>query len=101
MSAFAAAMAAIVNDPNLGTDAVWSRTGSPAVSLRVVRSSPDQTAFAFDTEVVSATDVLSVPLAALADVQPGDQFQVGADTLIVQSALLDASGTVWRVACRR
>jgi hypothetical protein len=40
-------------------------------------------------------------VAVLPDIQPGDRFWIGGDSLTVQSALRDASGTAWRIACQR
>lgn len=101
MTAFDAAMAALVADPNAGTDALWQRGDDPPLSLRVLRSSPDQVASAFDSSVITATDILSVPVAGLADIARGDRFLLGPEILIVQSARRDATGTAWRVACQR
>ena len=102
MNAFAAAMDVLVADPNLGTEAVYRQGGSGTpVSLRVLRSSPDRVADAFGTGILSATDILSVAIAALPAVDAGDTFTLGPDTLIVQHAERDASGTAWRVLCQR
>lgn len=101
MTAFDAAMATLVADPNVGCDATWQRGDDPPLPLRVLRSSPDQVASAFDSSVITATDILSVPAAVLPNIERGDRFLLGPDTLIVQSARRDATGTAWRVACQR
>ena len=102
MSAFAAAMEALVADPNLGADAVYRQGGTgPAVPVRVLRSSPDRVADAFRTEILSATDILSVAIAVLPDLAAGDSFAIGPDLLTVSHAERDASGTAWRVLCQR
>jgi hypothetical protein len=102
MSAFAAAMAALVADPNLGAEAVYRQVGTgPAVPVRVLRSSPDRVADAFGTEILSATDILSVAIATLPDLAASDSFAIGADLLTVTHAERDASGTAWRVLCQR
>ena len=102
MNAFADAMAALVADPNLGAEAVYRQgsTGAP-VSLRVLRSSPDRVADAFGTEILSATDILSVAIAILPDLAAGDSFALGPNLLTVTRAERDASGTAWRVLCQR
>ena len=102
MSAFAAAMAALVTDPNLGAEAVYrpGGTGAP-IGLRVLRSSPDRVADAFGTEILSATNILSVAIAFLPDLAAGDSFALGPDLLTVTHAERDASGTAWRVLCQR
>ena len=102
MNAFAAAMGVLAADPNLGTDAVYRQGGTgPAVPVRVLRSSPDRVADAFGTEILSATDILSVAIAVLPDLAAGDSFALGPDLLTVTHAERDASGTAWRVLCQR
>ncbi len=102
MSAFADAMAALVADPNLGVEAVYRQGGTGApVALRVLRSSPDRVADAFGTEILSATDILSVAIAVLPGLAAGDTFALGADLLTVTHAERDASGTAWRAHCQR
>ncbi|MFN6999464.1 MAG: hypothetical protein ACK4ST_05445 [Elioraea tepidiphila] len=102
MSAFAAAMEALVADPNLGTEAVYRQGGSGTpISLRVLRSSPDRVTDAFGSGILSATDILSVTVAVLPAVDAGDSFTLGPDTLTVQHAERDAAGIAWRVLCQR
>ncbi len=102
MNAFAGAMAVLVADPNLGTDAVYRQggTGTP-ISLRVLRSSPDRAADAFGTGIQQATDILSVAVATLPDLAAGDTFALGPDVLTVTHAERDAAGVAWRVLCHR
>jgi hypothetical protein len=102
VNAFAEAMAALVADPNLGTEAVYRQGGiGPAVPVRVLRSSPDRVGEAFGTEILSTTDILSVAIAALPDLAAGDSFALGPELLTVTHAERDASGTAWRVLCQR
>ncbi len=102
MTAFAAAMDVLAADPNLGADAVYRQGGAGApVAVRVLRSSPDRTAAAFGTDILSATDIVAVAIAVLPAVDAGDTFTLGPDTLTVQHAERDASGTAWRVLCQR
>src|SRR4051812_29148284 len=103
MDAFAAAMAALAADPNLGVDALWrSRGTAPEVPVRVVRSSPDRLSDAFGTSVLQATDVLAVAVAALPLAEGGATFRIGdADLLTALHAERDAAGAAWRVPCRR
>ena len=102
MNAFVAAMAALVADPNLRADAVYRQGGTGApIAVRVLRSSPDRVADAFGTEILSATDILSVAIATLPDLVAGDSFALGPDLLTVTHAERDAFGTAWRVLCQR
>ena len=102
MSAFDTAMASLIADAHLGVDAQYRQGGTGApISLRVLRSSPDRLADAFGTEVISASDILSLAIATLPDLTAGDSFAIGADLLTVRHAERDASGTAWRVFCQR
>ena len=102
MNAFADAMAVLGADPNLGVDAIYWQGGSgPSVPVRVLRSSPDRVADAFGTEILSATDILTVAIAVLPNVAAGDSFVLGADLLTVTHAERDAAGTAWRVLCQQ
>lgn len=102
MGVFDDALAVLAADPNLGVEATYRAAGTGApVSLRILRSSPDRVADAFDTPVLRATDVLTVGIALLAAVEAGDTFAIGPDLLTVDSAERDAAGVAWRVLCRR
>jgi hypothetical protein len=102
MSAFDAAMASLIADAHLGVDAQYRQGGTGApISLRVLRSSPDRLADAFGTEVISASDSLSLAIATLPDITAGDTFSIGGEVLTVRHAERDATGTAWRVFCQR
>ncbi|MCA3382319.1 MAG: hypothetical protein INF65_06835 [Roseomonas sp.] len=102
MSAFGDAMASLIADAHLGVDAQYRQGGIGApVSLRVLRSSPDRLADAFGTEVISASDILSLAIATLPDIASGDTFSIGSEVLMVRHAERDATGTAWRILCQR
>ena len=102
MSAFDTAMASLIADPHLGCDAQYRQGGTGAsISLRVLRSSPDRMADAFGTEVISASDILSLAIATMPEVAAGDSFLIGGEVLTVRHAERDATGTAWRVFCQR
>jgi hypothetical protein len=101
-TAFAAAMATLLADANLGETANYRSQGTgPQVSLRVIRSSPDRSGDAFGSELLQASDVLAVAIATLPALGTGDTFQIGADILTVTHAERDAAGVAWRVFCQR
>jgi hypothetical protein len=56
---------------------------------------------AFGTEVISASDILSLAIATLPDIAAGDSFLIGGEVLTVRHAERDATGTAWRVFCQR
>jgi hypothetical protein len=102
MSAFDAAMASLIADAHLGVDAQYRQGGTGApINLRVLRSSPDRLADAFGTEVISASDILSLAIATLPDITAGDTFSISGEVLTVRHAERDATGTAWRVFCQR
>jgi hypothetical protein len=102
MSAFDAAMASLIADAHLGVDAQYRQGGTGApISLRVLRSSPDRLSDAFGTEVISASDILSLAIATLPDITAGDSFSIGNEVLTVRHAERDAIGTAWRIFCQR
>jgi hypothetical protein len=102
MSAFDTAMASLTADVHLGVDAQYRQGGAGApINLRVLRSSPDRLADAFGTEVISASDILSLAIATLPDIASGDTFSIGGEVLTVRHAERDATGTAWRVFCQR
>ena len=102
MSAFDAAMASLIADAHLGVDAQYRQGGIGApISLRVLRSSPDRMADAFGTEVISASDILSLTIATLPDITAGDTFSISGEVLTVRHAERDATGTAWRIFCQR
>jgi hypothetical protein len=102
MQIFSAALRDLLADPHVGVDAEWRQggVGSP-VSVRVVRSSPDRVAGAFDAAVIQATDVLTAAVADLPDLAAGDSVTLESDVLTVTHAERDALGVAWRVFCRR
>lgn len=101
MTAFDAALATLAADPNIGSAATWQRGIGAPVSLRVLRSSPDQLRDTFGTSLIGITDVLTVGIAVLATIEAGDTFTIGSTVLTVQHAERDAAGAAWRVLCQR
>jgi len=102
MSAFGGAMASLIADAHLGVDAQYRQGGTGApISLRVLRSSPDRMADAFGTEMISASDILSLAIATLPNIAAGDSFSISGEVLTVRHAERDATGTAWRVFCQR
>ncbi len=102
MDLFATALGDMLADPHIGADATWRQSGiGLPMLMRVVRSSPDRVASAFDTAVIQATDVLTVAVTDVPDLAPTDTFTLGPDTLVVQHAERDGNGVAWRVFCRR
>jgi hypothetical protein len=102
MTAFAAAMAAIAADPNLGAPALYRVGGiGDGIAVRMVRSAPDETFDAFGTTLVRPTDVLLVAATDVPSAANADVVLVGAETLTVLAAIRDPAGAAHRLRCSR
>lgn len=102
MSAFVTATATIMADANMGLTAAWrAEQHDPPLMLRIVRSKPDATLDAFRSASVVPTDIVLVPVAALAEPVLDGTFTIGDEVLTVLTAERDAVHAAWRVECRR
>jgi hypothetical protein len=97
MNAFAAAMATLFLDPNMGQNAIWRSGGDgPAMLVRVIRRAPDREASWSETRVVSDTVTLQVSAAQVPDLRGGDTIEVGGELLRVQGEpVRDAHRLIW------
>lgn len=102
MNAFAAAMAVLLADPNMGTDAEYY-IGPLNVRhpMRVIVSRPDQAAAGFQLSSTVDTCVITVAVAGFPE-QPvrGGFFDVAGDLFEVREVERDATRTAWRIVCR-
>jgi hypothetical protein len=97
MNAFAAAIDAIFEDPNIGVAAIWQPGGTPpGVAARVLRKSPDAAESFGRTSVVLPTLVLDVRTSEVASPQDGDVVEIGCETFkIIGAPTIDSLGLVW------
>jgi hypothetical protein len=102
MTAFAAAIAAIFADRNIGEAAVWRAGGTGApVPVRVVRRRADRIASWNDGRFATDSDILEVSTAEVAALAAGDTFEIGAALFeVAAEPLRDAQRLVWTAQVR-
>lgn len=102
MTAFAAAIAAIFADPNIGEDALWRAGGTGApVSVRVVRRRGDRIGAWNEGRFATDSEILEVATAQVAALDPGDTFQIGAAIFAVAAEpVRDPQRLVWTAQVR-
>jgi hypothetical protein len=102
MTVFAAAIAAIFADPNIGEEALWRAGGTGApVSVRVVRRRGDRIGSWNEGRFATDSDILEVPTAQVAALAAGDTFQIGAAIFeIAGEPLRDPERLVWTAQVR-
>lgn len=85
----------------MGEDAVYRAKGQgPGVTIRVIRSQPDEHAVIFGQALRITTVVLSVLVADAPDLAQADAFDLTDRRVLVIDRKLDAEGTSWMAACR-
>jgi hypothetical protein len=101
VSAFAAALAVLVADPHLGTEALYRPGGAdPAVSVRVIRDRSAAEAQGFGTTLRAGAELLHLRVADAPGLAKGDTFAIGAEVLMVQGTpRRDALGLMWTAEC--
>lgn len=101
MNAFAAALDAIFEDPNMGVEAWHQGGGGQYQRVRVIRSAPDAVSEFNGGRFVSDSVRLEVRIADLAEIAIGDRFLIGGETLeVISEPLRDAERLIWKVALR-
>jgi hypothetical protein len=102
MNAFAAAMAVLVADCNMGVEAEYYVPPSATkTGLRVIVSRPDEAAAGFQLSTVTATAVITVAAAEFPGVPVrGGRFDVGSECYQVEQAERDETRAAWRCECK-
>jgi len=102
VTAFALAVSAIFDDPNMAEAAVHHRAdGGPSRQVRVIRSSPDVAVTWQTAGAVTSSLVIDVPVADAPEVDRGDHFALaGAIHEVKAAPVRDELGLVWRVELR-
>lgn len=100
--AFAAAAAALADDPNLGTDAVHFQAGSAiGQAVRVIVSRRDVVQELGAVGAVVGDVMIDVEKAELAEPAVDDVIEIGSESFRVMAVAEDARGVKWRLPCRR
>ena len=100
MNAFAAMLEALHADPNIGTDAVYTRASAPGIAVRVSLSHPSDQMPGLGAVGVRAgsitADVLASQLGGLVP-KRGDTLTIGATTYRVEDVERDPLGLTFRL----
>ena len=102
MNAFAWATDAIFTDPHQSREALWRAggTGDP-VPVWVVLRRPDRIANFGDGRFVAEAVLIDVRIAEVAELAPGDRFEVGTVTYEVRGEpVRDSERLVWAAEAR-
>lgn len=95
--AFAAAMAALHADGNIGCDAAWRRPPGDWIAVRAVLASPNDQVPGLAGLGTRAGSITATLLAANAAPVRGDEVRVGNVVHRVEDAARDALGLTWRL----
>lgn len=95
--AFAAAMAALHADPNIGCDAAYRRPPGDWIAVWVVLASPNDAVPGLAGLGARAGSVTATLLAADATPVRGDELRIGSVVHRIEDAVRDALGLSWRL----
>lgn len=102
MTALAAAITRIFEDPNMAIDALWLPGGvPPGTTIRAIRKAPDHATTYGGGRVWSETMQVDVMVAAVAAPEPGDRIEIAGETFEVQGEpMRDRERLVWTLDLR-
>jgi hypothetical protein len=101
MSAFAAAVGALLADPNMGRDAVYIAEGGAPVLVRIVARRADAVTDFGDARLWSETTRVDLRVAEVPNPRPGDRLEIDADAFLIQGEpVRDRERLVWTLDLR-
>lgn len=102
MNAFAAGTDALFEDPNISRNAIWrSGDAGEGTPVRVVLRTPDQIGTFGGGRFVATGRMLACRVTEIADLEPGDSFEMDGDIFIVQGEpVRDGEGLIWNAEVR-
>jgi hypothetical protein len=102
MNAFAAAVDLLFVDPNIGRDATWRVGGAGAgVAVRIVFRAPDSVNDYGGGRFVATSRFVDVRISEAPGLAPGDTFEIGSATHVVQGEpLADDDNLIWSAEVR-
>lgn len=102
MNAFAWAIDAIFTDPHQSREALWRAGGTGApVPARVILRRPDRITSFGDGRFVADTVLIDVRIAEVAELAPGDRFEIGSVAYEVRGEpVRDSERLVWAAEAR-
>ena len=102
MNAVAAGIDALFEDPNIGRDAIWRPGGAgEGTAVRIVIRTPDRIGDFGGGRFVATGRLLDCRVAEIQQLEPGDSFEIDAETFIVHGEpLRDGEGLIWKAEVR-
>lgn len=102
LPAIAAAVDLLFTDPNIGRDATWHAGGGGAgVAVKVVFRAPDTMANFGGGRFVAQSRFIDVRLSEVPILQPGDTFEIGSSSYVVQGEpTRDDDNLIWSAEVR-
>ncbi|MCA3519121.1 hypothetical protein [Phenylobacterium sp.] len=101
MSAFAAAVGALLADPNIGRDAVYIAEGGTPVLVRVVARRADAVTDFGEARLWSETTRIDLRVVEVANPRPGDRIEIDSDAFLIQGEpIRDRERLIWTVDLR-
>jgi hypothetical protein len=102
MNAIAAAVDVLFADPNIGKDATWRAGGvGGGFLVRVVFRAPDTMSNFGGGRFVAQSRFVDVRITEVPALQPGDTFEIGSGTYVVQGEpLADDDNLIWSAEVR-
>jgi hypothetical protein len=102
MTVWADAAADLFDDTALGEDAEYRVSGhGPAITVRVIRSAPDDIALALGQSIRVPTLLLEVQASELTPRKNGSFTLADGTVGTVLDCARDVEGVTWKVTCRR
>ncbi|WP_323775947.1 head-tail joining protein [Leisingera sp.] len=102
MTVFGAAINAIFADPNMSVSAEYRVGGSdPAVTVRVIKSSPDVATDWNRASFVQASIIFDVRKSEVPTPEVGDTFTIGGEVFAIrEEPQRDTEGLCWKLGMR-
>ena len=101
MNAFAAAIAMLFADPNIGAEAIYTSDGGAPVLVRAVARRQDAVTDFGDARLWSGTTRVDLRVADVANPRPGDRIEIDSEAFLIQGEpVRDRERLVWTVDLR-
>ena len=102
MTDIAGALDALFTDANIGRDAIWRAGGAGAgVNVRLVYRAPDATSSFGGGRFVAQSRFIDVRTSEVPVIAPGDTFEIGGTTYVVQGEpMRDDDNLIWSAEVR-
>jgi hypothetical protein len=97
-SAFDAALAALLADPNIGRDVVYTPQGGTPITVRAVLRRPDDVTSFGDARLWSETTRLDLCVGEVTNPRPGDRVRIDGEDFDIQGEpQRDSERLIWTI----